>query len=147
MNTKTIYTVFMLVLAGVFTASSICAPEILASNAFLQGFITHEILGMMAVIMTISIASIATIHIWFNELEDKHQERVFGKSRREINQSAFIMIWLFVAQLGLLVVRSEFLKNERAISFFNGLSLLLLLATVLTLLDVMGTVKALTPSE
>jgi hypothetical protein len=145
--TKAIYIIFIIVLAGVITAASICAPTLLAKNEFLGGFVDHEILGIMAVIMTISIASIATIHIWFNELEQKHGKRVFGKSRHEINQAAFIMIWLFVGQLGLLVVRSNFLGSDRAISFFNGGSILLLLASVVTLLDVMGTVKALTPSD
>ena len=137
----------MIVLSGVIVASSICAPQILASNEFLKGFVNHEILGIMAVIMTISIASIATIHIWFNELEQKHDQRVFGKARREINQSAFVMIWLFVGQLALLIVRSSFLESAGIVSFLNGASVLLLLASVITLLDVLGTVKALTPSD
>ena len=143
---KAIYIVFLIVVAGGTVATSICSPKLLADNEFLKGFVNHEILGIMAVIMTISIASIATIHIWFNELEAKHGQKVFGQSRREINQAAFIMIWLFVVQLGLLIVRSNF-SDERAIAFFNGASILLLLASVITLLDVMGTVKALTPSD
>jgi len=122
-------------------------PHVLANNNFLTGFVNHEILAIMAVIMTISIASIATIHIWFNELEEKHGQRVFGKARREINHSAFVMIWLFVGQLALLIIRSMFLENVTAISLFNGVSVLLLLASVITLLDVMGTVKSLTPTD
>ena len=139
---KTVYIIFMIVVGGIIVAISTCTPNILAGNEFLKGFINHEILGIMAVIMTISIASIATIHIWFNELEQKHDKRVFGKARREINQSAFVMIWLFVGQLALLVVRSNFLENVKVISFFDGASILLLLASVVTLLDIMGTVKA-----
>lgn len=142
---KTIYIVTMIVLAGVVISMSVCAPHILVKNEFLHGFVNHEVLAIMAVIMTISIASIATIHIWFNELESKHGKRVFGNARKEINQSAFIMIWLFVGQTLLLVVRSLFLENDVAISLFNGGAVLLLLASVITLLDVMGTVKSLTP--
>jgi hypothetical protein len=143
---KNIYVILMIVLAGVFVAMSVCVPHVLAENQFLIGFINHEILGIMAVIMTISIASIATIHIWFNELEEKHGKTVFGKARREINQAAFTMIWLFVGQLALLIIRSLFLQSIIVVSLFNGGSLLLLLASVITLLDVMGTVKSLTPS-
>jgi hypothetical protein len=146
---KIIYIVCMMVLAGLFTAMSVCDPSILAKNEFLAGFINQEILSIMAVIMTISIASIATIHIWFNELEDKHGKKVFGAARREINQAAFYFIGLFVAQLGCLIIRSLpiFHNNDIAISLFNGLSLLLLLCSVLTLLDIMGVVRALTPSD
>jgi len=57
------------------------------------------------------------------------------------------MIWLFVGQLALLIIRSMFLENVTAISLFNGVSVLLLLASVITLLDVMGTVKSLTPTD
>ena len=146
---KVVYLICMIVLAGVFTAMSICRPDILAQNTFLQGFINHEILNIMAVIMTISIATIATIHIWFNELEDKHKQKVFGKARREINQSAFYFIGLFMAQLVCLVVRSLpiFEKSDMALSFFNGAALLLLTFSVFTLLDIMGVVRKLTPEE
>jgi hypothetical protein len=124
-------------------------PSILFSNEFLMSFIDHEILNIMAVIMTISIATIATIHIWFNELEDKHQKTVFGAARREINSSAFWFIGLFVAQLVLLIVRSFsiFASKPTAMSIFNGISLLLLLTSVITLWDIMAVVKSLTPRE
>ena len=146
---KIIFPILLIVLAGVLVAMSICQPVILAKNKFLEGFINQEIVSIMAVIMTISIASIATIHIWFNELEDKHGQKVFGAARREINQAAFYFIGLFLAQLLCLIVRSLpiFDGNEVALSLFNGGSLLLLLCSVLTLLDIMGVVRALTPAD
>jgi len=146
---KILYLTILIVAAGVIVAISVCAPSILAKNEFLAGFITHEILGIMAVIMTISIASIATIHIWFNELEAKHERRVFGAARREINQAAFYFIVLFVAQLACLIARSLsiFHGSEVAISLFNGFSILLLLGSVITLWDIMGVVRALSPQD
>lgn len=146
---KTIFVTCVVVLAGVFIAMSVCNPSILAKNEFLVGFINQEILNIMAVIMTISIASIATIHIWFNELEDKHGKKVFGLARREINQAAFYFIGLFLAQLVCLIVRSLplFHSSEVALSLFNGISLLLLLCSVLTLVDIMAVVRALTPTD
>jgi hypothetical protein len=138
----------LLALAG---AVGVCAywwPSLLAENEFLKNFINHEILNILAVIMTISLATIATIHIWFNELEQKHHKRVFGKARRELNQAAFLLIWLFLIALVLLIVRSMFDKNDHmVVSLFNGGALLLLLGNVITLLDVMGVVRALTPED
>jgi hypothetical protein len=146
---KRVFQILLIVTAGVMLVLSISMPSVLAKNAFLMGFINHEILGIMAVIMTISIASIATIHIWFNELEAKHEMRVFGAARREINQSAFMFIALFVAQLVCLFIRSLpiFEASDIAISLFNGLSLLLLLGSVITLWDIMAVVRALTPAD
>jgi hypothetical protein len=146
---KIVYLIFLIVLAGVITAMSVCEPSILAKNEFLKGFINQEILSIMAVIMTISIASIATIHIWFNELEDKHGKKVFGAARREINQAAFYFIGFFLAQLLCLIVRSlpSFDGSMTALSLFNGGSIILLLCSVLTLLDIMGVVRALTPAD
>jgi len=145
---KAVWLILLIVLAGVLSAMSICAPEILTKNNFLTGFINHEILNILAVIMTIAIATISIIHIWFNELEEKHQKKVFGKARREINQSAYWFIWLFLTALVLLIARSlPNFESETAQSFFNGAILLVLLTSVITLIDVMGVVRALTPEE
>lgn len=146
---KIVYLITVIVLSGVTVSLSVCHPAILATNEFLAGFINQEILNIMAVIMTISIASIATIHIWFNELEEKHARKVFGAARREINQAAFYFIWLFIFQLVLLVVRSlsVFDHSDIARSLFNGFSLILLLCSVFTLLDILGVVRALTPAD
>jgi hypothetical protein len=146
---KTVFPVLLIVLVGVLIALSVCQPTVLAKNKFLDGFINQEILSIMAVIMTISIASIATIHIWFNELEDKHGHKVFGAARREINEAAFYFIGFFLAQLLCLIVRSLsiFDGSEVALSLFNGGSLLLLVCSVLTLMDIMGVVRALTPAD
>lgn len=146
---KTLGTVFLMVMGGVVIALSVCAPSVLSNkNKFLEGFVTHEILSMLSVIMTISIATIATIHIWFNELESKHATKVFGKARREINQSAMYFIYAFICELLVLVVRSlPVFNNPTAESLLNGLSLMILLFSVFTLIDIMGVVRALTPAE
>jgi len=146
---KIINTIFLIVSAGVIIALSVCSPSILTDNEFLKGFVTHEILGMLGVIMTISITTIATIHIWFNELEAKHGKRVFSGARREINQSALVFIGLFVTQLFVLIFKSLhiFTVNPTAQSLFVGVSILLLLASVMTLIDIMNVVKALTPKD
>lgn len=146
---KVVYLTAVIVLAGILTVLSICRPEILAKNEFLKNFINHEILNIMSVIMTISIATVATIHIWFNELEAKHDKKIFGDARREINQSVFWFIGLFLVQLLVLIVKAfpVFSGDETAASLFNGASLLLLVTSVITLLDIMGVVRALTPEK
>lgn len=136
--------VTLVVCVGVVIALSVCVPSILGDNSFLLGFINHEILNILAVIMTITITSVATIHIWFNELEKKHEKKVFGEARDDINQSAVILVWLFVVEVALLIVRSWFDGSASARSVFNGLSLVILLADVLVLIDIIGVIRKLT---
>ena len=136
-----------IVLAALVVGLSVCAPATLAENGFLKGFINHEILNILAVIVTITIASIATIHIWFNELEEKHGKKVFGKARREINSSAFWLLGLFLVALLLLIVRAYFENSPVGLSLFNGFALMILIANILILIDIMGVVKSLTPDD
>jgi hypothetical protein len=42
---KIVYLVFVIVLSGVIVAMSVCEPNILAKNKFLDGFINQEILS------------------------------------------------------------------------------------------------------
>jgi hypothetical protein len=144
---KYIYIVTLIVLAGVTTCVSVCSPNLITENKFLQDFISDQILNILAVIMTISIASVATIHIWFNELEAKHGKKEFRSARREINQSATIFIFLFVGELVLLIARGFFLEDSIAFPLLSGGAMLILLASVFTLADLMSVVKELTPSE
>jgi hypothetical protein len=59
-------------------AVAICKPELILKNDFIKEFIVHDTLNIMAVIMTIAIATVATIHIWFNELERKYKQKIFA---------------------------------------------------------------------
>lgn len=144
--------VFGLVGCGLSIAAAMCCPKVLSDNTFLVGFINHEILNIMAVIMTITIATIATIHVWFNDIERDNGVKVFGSARREINQSAFFLIALFSFELALLIIRSLFdgaatEKNHAALAIFNGVSIVILVFSVLVLIDIMTIVKILTPKD
>jgi hypothetical protein len=126
---------------------SVCNPAVISNNKFLADFIEDQILNILAVIMTISIASIATIHIWFNELEAKYDKKVFGPARHQVNQSAFFFIACFVVEIIVLIVRAWFDGNSTAIALFDGVAMIVLLCSVFTLIDLMGVVRELTPRD
>lgn len=145
---KLLAPIVLVVLAGVVIAASICQPALLAKNDFLDKFINHELLNVLAVIVTITIATIATIHIWFNELEQKHQKKVFDSARREINSSATWLVGMFLFTLALLIARSlDIFSGDPARSFFNGAGVIVLVASVLVLMDILAVVRALTPKS
>lgn len=141
---KTAAPITLMGAGSIVVGVSIWAPAWLATNGFLVAFVNHELLNIQAVIMTITIATIATIHIWFNELEEKHKKKVFGDARADINNSAMWLICLFLATLILLITRS-FFENQTALSLFNGVAVIILVTNVLVLIDILAVVKALTP--
>ena len=142
---KALYLTTLVVLSGIFASASLCRPTLLADNEFIKGFLAHDVLPIMAIIMTIAIASVATIHIWFNELEAKAEKKVFGEARREINHDAQLLIWLFLAEFIFLVIRAYFDGSELAISFFNGAAIVVFLASVVSLIDILNVMRTLTP--
>jgi hypothetical protein len=56
----------------------ICAvaqPSLLAdSNGFLLNFVNQELLAILGIIMTITLASAASLHLEFNKIEEKYQK-------------------------------------------------------------------------
>lgn len=144
---KTIYIVSVIVLLGVCTTISVCRPDIIGGNKFLNDFVEHDILGIVGLMMTIAIPSIATIHIWFNELEVKSRSRIFGSARHEINSDALFLIWIFLILLVLLFLRSSFSTHQMVVSLSNGFAMVLLFCSVLTLLDILRVIKSLTPDN
>lgn len=145
---RVIAIVSVIVIAGVIVTLAACRPELLADNEFLKDFVKSQVLNILAVIMTISITSIATIHIWFNELETKNEGRVFGKARRELNDSAFYLIGFFLLELFILIMRSAVGdSNKTAASLFNGATIIITLCSVITLIDIVSVVKTLTPED
>ena len=144
---KKYFLIATIALTAVFICFAISAPDVLPSNDFLEKFLGPDILNIMAVIMTIAIASIATIHIWFNELENKHGKKVFGHARNEINQDASSLIGFFILETVVLFLRSFFQNCNVFLTLFDGAALMLLLFSVFCLMDIMEVIKSLTPKD
>lgn len=95
--------VILVVYTGVVTAATICHPSLLANNKFLMAFISHELLGLLAVIMTITFASVANIHLTISRLvaqapaEKREAARAaIADTRAELNSNAWLLFWAFV---------------------------------------------------
>ena len=57
----------------------ICAiynPSYLSDkNEFMHHFVNHELLALLGIIMTITLASAASLHLEFNKIEERYFER------------------------------------------------------------------------
>lgn len=124
---------------AVWLALSFCAPWVLSDkNSFLKGFVTHELLGFLGVIVTITLASTANLHLELNKLEEQIKKRVFNKTRCAIRRSAYWLIGMILIAIVIAVSKPLVVSNDEqmiAASLFNGAALLIVLFNILVLID------------
>jgi len=121
----------------------VCKPEFLSDNTFLRGFINHEILALMAVIMTITLASVANIHISLNSLvlrrfggNEPLKEAAAGV-KKEMTDNAWLIFWGFLVTAIVLVAKGAFDdKNVLAYAITHGVCLWFLLLYFLCMYDI-----------
>ena len=121
-------------------------PQFLVENHFLKNFISHELLSVLAVIVTITAASAANIHIALNRAEETIKKRDYFKAaRKEINEGIYYLIVLFLVAVITLIIRSSFIDNLCIVSSLTGFSLVILLMNILILIDTTMAAFAITP--
>lgn len=134
--------------------ATLCRPDFLAKNSFLDNFVGTELLGLLAVILSITFASVANIHLAINQIvssvyrkDIERGQKIALPTRKDINENSWSLFWAFVACTGFLIVKGMFADNIFILSAMNGLALGTLLLNVLVFHDIYGTVFALAESD
>jgi hypothetical protein len=134
----------MVVSVGVVISLSSCCPWVLSdSNQFMKQLIGPELLSVLGVILAITLASTAQIHLAFNKVEEDHNKTVFDAARSELRQGSYSLIGSFAVALAVLLMKSVMHFSEVAISLVNGSLVILLVFNLLVLTDITRTVFAL----
>lgn len=127
----------------------VCAnynPSFLSDkNRFMQHFVNHELLAILGIIMTITLASAAQLHLEFNKFEEKAKRRFLTKTRQGVVHGAFSLIFAFLIAVVIVVLKPLLPHSEGAEALANGLALILLLFNVLVLLDLTQLAFAIRP--
>ena len=104
-----------------------------------QGFVNHKLLSFLGVIVTITLASAANLHIELNKIEETAGKGAFVNTRVLIKRSArWLIASLIVAVLVVLIkplVAPDPVVHQTAASLLNGAALLIILADILVLID------------
>ena len=134
-------------------SATICVPTFFGSNDFLKAFITFELLNVLAVIVTVTLASIANIHLSLNRIArlaftDKPTARNRAAIvRREINQNGWALAVLFVIACALLFLKGAKPENIYVLSIVHSLGLTILLTNLLVLYDIYAVIYSLVRLE
>lgn len=139
----------LLVLAGLFVGVSICDPKLLAGNGFLDGFVNHEYINVLAVIVTVSLVSVTQIHLEYSRIERRFDVRVFEEARATINLGALLLTGMLLLAFIISFVRALPIvsENDVFLSLVHSSALLTVVTAVFIMYDLVRVVYVLASDE
>ncbi len=133
---KTISRCILISSIAVYFIISVCAPWVLSDkNSFLRDFVNHEFLNLLGVIVAITLASAANLHLQFNQIEDAAKKIILIKTRMAVRRSASWLIGLFSLGLLLVLIKPLLPLSDISMSLANGLAILIVIFNILVLTD------------
>ena len=131
---------------------SIVEPAHLASNKFLDEFVSHEIMAFLIVVLTITFASVANIHLAVSRMQSgirdakarDELEREFATPlKAETRSSAYVLFWAFCVCACALLAKGQFPENEYVKAIVHSIAVVVVVANAMILYDIYRTVFAL----
>ncbi len=124
----------------VLLAASAYSPYLLSDrgNAFLSGFVNEELLSLLGVIVTITLASAGNVHLELNKLQDRTR-LPFTRTRAAVRLSAYSLIIIFALAGALVVVKPMLGTDMRATAACNAFAIVLLVFSLFVLIDLTRT--------
>ncbi|WP_417496470.1 hypothetical protein [Maricaulis sp.] len=133
--------VLLIALAAVLAAACICKPDLLIQNTVLNGLMNHEVLALMSVILTVTLASVANIHLAINRVVSKkfgNNEKLIAAAadvKRELKDNSWYIFWGFLAAL-ILVIAKGSIDNDTATAIIYAAVVWILGLYLLCMFDV-----------
>jgi hypothetical protein len=149
---KTVARCIFICAVSVWIMLSLAAPWVMSDgNVFLKGFVNHELLAFLGVVVTITLASATNLHLELNKLEEQEQRLGFTGTRAAIKRSAISLVTMLMIAIVLtvakpLVVLPDPHQQQIGQSLFNGAALLIVLFNVLVLIDLTQAAFGLKPN-
>ena len=131
---------------------SVSRPDILAENEFLKAFMGPDMVSVLIVILTITFASVANIHLSISRMVGAAKDRARAARaangvRSQINSNAWVIFWAFLVAMIALFVYGEFPKEEMVRSFATATCLTVLLLNGLVMHDLYRTIFILVTND
>lgn len=146
---KVFWQVFVIFSTALIGTLTLFAPKFLAENEFLKAFVGHELLAFLVVVLTITLGSVANIHLSIartqTEIQDadtrKKIEEQFAKPLKlETQSSAWMLFWAMVVIVVALVIRGAVPQSEYVSSVVHGVAITVLILNGVVLYDIYSTI-------
>lgn len=134
--TKTLGYCLLASFAAMSIAIAAARPEWVSDdNTFMKNFVNHELLALLGVILAITLASIASIHLEFNKIEERYKKRGLTKSRANLRQNAYWLISLFATAVAIVATKPVMCGGAVSQALANMSGMLILLWHLLILIS------------
>jgi len=134
--------------------ATLCKPQFLSGNSFVDSLAGPDLLSLLSVILAITFASVANIHLSLNQIIGRvysknieHGQVKAAPTRREINTNAWLLFYAFLICAGALFGRALVPENIYVHSAMNGIAFGMLLVNILVFRDIYCTVFELAASD
>ncbi len=135
MNRCTGYTILFVTMVSLIIISIVEPKYLSDKNEFLKNFVNHEFLNILGVILAITLASVANIHLAFNRIEEKYRKKgSLVKSRGNLKKATYWLIALFIIGGIVVIIKPVATSSDVSVAIFNSISLVILLWHVLILI-------------
>jgi hypothetical protein len=134
---STIAIIGLLIWGAITVTMTAVAPGPMSDgNSFLAGFVTHEFLSFMGVVVTITLASAANLFVEMNKLEDRHDRDIFPDAKADVRDSAYALIGALIASIVVVVVKPWLSPlGDRGETFANCVALGIMAFAVFIMID------------
>lgn len=145
--------VTLIVLAGVIIGMITCHPEWLAENEFIDSFVGADVLSLMAVILTVTLASVANIHLALNRIVAKRflnapkLKDAANGVKKELTDNAWFIFWGFVVTVLALAIKGINADDMIWSASVNGFVIWMLGLYILCMFDIYSVVFGLVDLE
>jgi hypothetical protein len=143
---RTLYYILLVLFGAASVAVVASRPKWVSDrNIFLENFVNHEFLNLLGVILAITLASVANIHLEFNKIEERYGQPGLSKSRANLKKSAYWLIGLFLTGVAVVTIKPLLDSGPTGEGIANMAAMLILLWHVLILISLTQLVFAIPP--
>ncbi|WP_027171543.1 hypothetical protein [Methylobacterium sp. 10] len=134
--TNTISYCILLCLSAIVVVLAAAAPNVIGDkNTFFAAFVNHELLNVLGVIVAITVASAAQLHLTLNGIEERMgQSNSFISTRAGIRSSVYGLIWLFLLALLVVILKPVIALENWSQTLANGAAVVIIVWNVLVLI-------------
>lgn len=126
----------LLSLAILMGCLSVYQPKYLSDvgNSFLKGFVNHEFLAVIGIIVTITIGSAGSVHLELNKIQENSGSSM-DRTRKSLKASVFSLIWIFLFAILVVILKPIFGTHEVHSALFNSSAILMLVFSITIIYD------------
>lgn len=137
---------------AIIGAVSVSWPNVLADNGFLNGLMGPDLVAVLVVVLTITFASVANVHLSIGRLVSNAADKATAmaaarRARSELNSNAWLIFWAFLVAMIALVLNGALPGNAHVDAVTTAVCLTVILLNGLVMHDIYRSIFLLVASD